>query len=178
MALIFPIAAWLGGADRLTARIDAVEALTRRLQEAGPPPLQPRQRAAFDRALDALNRLPRPVMVLGSLALVASGLIAPEWFAARMETLASMPEGLWWLIGAVVSLHFGARYQVRAQDFDRAVVEAVAQVAPAPEPAPAPAAVTPAAASPGTDAAVALDSLRAGPNAALAEMAASRAQAA
>jgi hypothetical protein len=174
MALISIVTGWLAGSGRLAARIDAAEALTKRLQEAGPPPgLPTRHRANFDRAMDALNRLPRPVMVLGSLALVASALIAPVWFAARMDTLASMPEGLWWLIGAVLSLHWGARYQAHAQDFDRAVVEAVAQAAPS-----APEAATPAVASPGTDAAVSLDSLRTGPNAALAEWAGPQAKAA
>ena len=66
-----------------------------------------------------MNRLPRPLMVLGSLALLISALLAPDWFAARMEALSDMPEALWWIIGAVLSLHFGARYQDRDQDFRR-----------------------------------------------------------
>ena len=39
-----------------------------------------------------------------------------------MEALSRMPEGLWWLIGAVVSLYFGGRYQARAQEFEREVI--------------------------------------------------------
>ncbi|EYD76257.1 Methionine synthase I, cobalamin-binding protein domain protein [Rubellimicrobium mesophilum DSM 19309] len=99
-------------ADELRARADAV-----------PPPviagLSPRRRAAYDRLVDAVNRLPRPLMVLGSLVLLGSALVAPDWFAARMDALSDMPDALWWIIGAVLSLHFGARYQDRSQDFRR-----------------------------------------------------------
>ena len=99
-------------ADELRARAEAV-----------PPPavsgLSARRRATYDRLVDAVNRLPRPLMVLGSLALVGSALVAPDWFAGRMDALSDMPEALWWIIGAVLSLHFGARYQDRSQDFRR-----------------------------------------------------------
>ena len=103
--------------------LDLADLLRTRAETAGPPPalsaLPPRPRATYDRLLDAVNRLPRPLMVLGSLALLASALIAPDWFTARMEALSDMPEALWWIIGAVLSLHFGARYQDRSQDFRR-----------------------------------------------------------
>jgi len=79
------------------------------------PDLSGRQRAAYDRLVDALNRLPRPLMALGTLATLAAAMFDPVWFAARMEALAAMPEPMWWLIGAVVSLHFGGRMQVYAQ---------------------------------------------------------------
>ena len=127
--------------------------------EASPPPvvagLAPRRRAAYDRLLDAVNRLPRPLMVLGSLALLGSALVAPDWFRARMDALADIPEALWWIIGAVLSLHFGARYQDRSQDFRREMATAVA---------PAPAFAT---ASPGTDADLVLRTLDSGSNPAL-----------
>jgi len=79
------------------------------------PNLSTRQRAAYDRLVDALNRLPRPLMALGTLAMLAAAMFDPIWFSARMEALAAMPEPMWWLIGAVVSLHFGGRMQVYAQ---------------------------------------------------------------
>jgi hypothetical protein len=65
--------------------------------------------AIYDRAVDGLNRLPRPVMTLGSLGLFGYAFADPAGFGQRMEGLAQMPDQLWWLLGAVVSLFFGAR---------------------------------------------------------------------
>jgi hypothetical protein len=51
-----------------------------RLEEAGPEAglrLSARERAAYDRVIDGLNRLPRPVMAVGTLALIGAGLVAP-----------------------------------------------------------------------------------------------------
>jgi hypothetical protein len=145
--------------------LDLAETMRQRAQDAGPPPgieaLTPRSRAAYDRLIDALNRLPRPLMVLGSLALIAAALVAPDWFEGRMEALSRMPEGLWWLLGAVLSLHFGARFQAHAQDFQREMVTSIASAA---EPALP---VSQATASPGHDAGLVLDTLSTGPNLAL-----------
>ncbi len=178
MGMILEVRAWfaeyLADSGGLGLRLDAAETLALRLREAGGlASLQPRPRAAYDRLLDGLNRLPRPIMVLGSLALVATGLIAPDWFAARMDTLSRMPEGLWWLIGGVVSLHFGARYQHHAQAYGREIVEVAA--AAAPRPVPATNAGTPAAAMTEPDAALTLDTLSTGPNAAIDDWRAGRA---
>jgi hypothetical protein len=138
-----------------------------RLAEAGPEAglrLEPRQRATYDRVIDGLNRLPRPVMAVGTLALIGAALVAPEWFAGRMEALSAMPEALWWIIGGVISLYFGARFQAHDQAFQREVLDAVVAL-PA---GPAPGAVTPQVAATGTDAALALSALRPGENPALA----------
>ena len=96
-------------------------------------------------------------MVMGSLALLASALVAPDWFAARMDALSDMPEALWWIIGAVLSLHFGARYQDRSQEFRREMAA----------PADPGALLTLATASPGLDADLVLRTLQPGGNAAL-----------
>lgn len=133
-----------------------------RMAEGEGPRLAPRERAAYDRVIDGLNRLPRPVMAVGTLALIAAAMIAPEWFAGRMEALAAMPEALWWIMGGVISLYFGARFQAHDQAFQREVIEAVAGV-----PVSAPGAGTPQVATTGTDAALALRALRPGENAAL-----------
>ncbi|MEM9795780.1 MAG: holin family protein [Pseudomonadota bacterium] len=63
----------------------------------------------FDRAVDGLNRLPRPMLALGTLGLFTYAMVAPIGFSARMEGLAYVPEPLWWLLGAIVSFYFGAR---------------------------------------------------------------------
>ena len=88
------------------------------------------RRGRFDRAVDALNRLPRPAMALGTLALFAAAMAAPEWFAARMGALAHVPEPLWWLLGAVVSFYFGARHQAKAQEMQRALAAGLTRRAP------------------------------------------------
>lgn len=63
----------------------------------------------FDRFVNALNRLPRPALALGTIGLFVYAMTDPVHFAARMQGLAAVPEPLWWLLGAVVSFYFGAR---------------------------------------------------------------------
>ena len=79
------------------------------------------RRGLFDRAIDGLNRLPRPLMAFGTLGLVVAAMVDPIWFAARMQGIALVPEPLWWLMGAIVSFYFGARHQVKAQEFQTSV---------------------------------------------------------
>lgn len=63
----------------------------------------------FDRFVNGLNRLPRPMLALGTLGLFVYAMVDPEGFAPRMEGLGLVPEPLWWLLGAIVSFYFGAR---------------------------------------------------------------------
>lgn len=77
------------------------------------------RRGPFDRLMDALNRVPRPAMALGTIGLFVAATVDPVWFAARMTGIALVPEPLWWLLGAVVSFYFGARHQAKGQDFQR-----------------------------------------------------------
>ncbi|MFN3952905.1 MAG: holin family protein [Pararhodobacter sp.] len=63
----------------------------------------------FDAFVNGLNRLPRPLLALGTLGLFAYAMIEPEGFARRMRGLGEVPEPLWWLLGAVVAFYFGAR---------------------------------------------------------------------
>ena len=85
------------------------------------------RRGPFDRFMDALNRLPRPAMALGTMGLFVSAMTDPVWFAARMQGVALVPDPLWWLMGAVVSFYFGARHQTKSQDFQRSVAEIVSR---------------------------------------------------
>lgn len=82
----------------------------------------------FDRFIDGLNRLPRPFLAFGTLGLFAAAMVDPIWFASRMQGLALVPEPLWWLMGAIVSFYFGARYQAHGQAFQRSIATTMAQV--------------------------------------------------
>lgn len=81
----------------------------------------------FDRFIDGLNRLPRPMLAFGVLGLFVSALADPVWFAARMQGVALVPEPLWWLMGAIVSFYFGARHQMKSQDYQRGLAETLAR---------------------------------------------------
>lgn len=63
----------------------------------------------FDQVVNALNRLPRPMLALGTLGLFIYAMVDPQSFAGRMRGLAEVPEPLWWLLGAIVAFYFGAR---------------------------------------------------------------------
>ncbi|KAA9009009.1 holin family protein [Histidinibacterium aquaticum] len=81
----------------------------------------------FDRLIDGLNRLPRPLLAFGTLGLFGAAMVDPIWFASRMEGIQLVPEPLWWLMGAIVSFYFGARHQAKGQDFQRSVAETMAR---------------------------------------------------
>lgn len=63
----------------------------------------------FDRLVNGLNRLPRPMLAFGTLGLFAFAMVDPVSFAQRMVGLNAVPEPLWWLLAAVVGFYFGAR---------------------------------------------------------------------
>lgn len=86
------------------------------------------RRGWFDRFMDALNRVPRPAMALGTLGLFTAAMVDPVWFAARMAGISLVPEPLWWLLAAIVSFYFGARHQAKGQDFQREVAATIAAV--------------------------------------------------
>ncbi|MDF3853954.1 holin family protein [Paracoccus sp. P2] len=66
-------------------------------------------RGWFDAMMNGLNRLPRPMMTLGTVGLFTYAMADPEGFGLRMENLNLVPEPLWWLLGAIISFYFGAR---------------------------------------------------------------------
>ncbi|MFC3180394.1 holin family protein [Cypionkella sinensis] len=65
--------------------------------------------SGFDRLVNGLNRLPRPLLAFGTIGLFVYAMIDPADFALRMVGLNAVPEPLWWLLGAVVAFYFGAR---------------------------------------------------------------------
>ncbi|MBC7140109.1 MAG: holin family protein [Defluviimonas sp.] len=76
---------------------------------------------SFDAFVNGLNRVPRPMLALGTLGLFVYAMIDPGSFAERMVGLGYVPEPLWWLLGAIVSFYFGAReahyFRARGGDF-------------------------------------------------------------
>jgi len=63
----------------------------------------------FDRLINGINRLPRPMLAFGTIGLFVYAMCDPVQFAQRMVGLNAVPEPLWWLLGAVVAFYFGAR---------------------------------------------------------------------
>ncbi len=63
----------------------------------------------FDRFVNGINRLPRPMLAFGTIGLFVYAMADPDSFARRMVGLNAVPEPLWWLLGAVVGFYFGAR---------------------------------------------------------------------
>lgn len=84
-------------------------------------------KGGFDKIMDGVNRLPRPALALGTLGLFVSAMVSPLWFAERMQGIALVPEPLWWLLGVIVSFYFGARHQIKSQQFQRDLVHSVAR---------------------------------------------------
>lgn len=82
----------------------------------------------FDRFMDGLNRLPRPLMVVATFALFASAMFDPIWFAERMQGLLLVPDPLWWLAGTIVAFYFGGRFQVKSHEFRASVVQTATMV--------------------------------------------------
>lgn len=95
----------------ITAIETAAEDLTS--GSAGPMPqylpTTPTGKAGYNHLIDALNRLPRPLMALASVGVFVVAGISPTWFEAQMQALSAMPQPLWWLLGAVMTMFFGAR---------------------------------------------------------------------
>lgn len=105
----------------------AVSLQTQAMQQFGAE-YQRTQRSTFDKVLDGINRLPRPAMALGTLGMFVAAMVNLLWFAERMQGIALVPEPLWWLLGVVVSFYFGARHQIKAQEFQRQIVGSMAHV--------------------------------------------------
>ena len=81
----------------------------------------------FNQVVDALNRLPRPMMAFGVIGLFVSAMFDPIWFAARMQGLVLVPDALWALLAIIVTFYFGARYHAKALDFQKDAARLLAQ---------------------------------------------------
>jgi hypothetical protein len=63
----------------------------------------------FESFVNGLNRMPRPTLAFGTVGLFAYAMSDPVGFSVRMQGLDTVPDQLWWLLGAIVSFYFGAR---------------------------------------------------------------------
>lgn len=66
-------------------------------------------RGWFDGVMNGMNRMPRPLLTMGTISLFVYAMIEPTGFGLRMQNLNLVPEPLWWLLGAIISFYFGAR---------------------------------------------------------------------
>lgn len=110
-------------ADKADQRMVEVSEAT--LQQFASEFAHPRK-GLFDQFVDGLNRLPRPMLALGTIGLFICAMMEPAWFSERMIGVALIPEPMWWLMGAIVSFYFGARHQVKGQDFQKSVARTIA----------------------------------------------------
>lgn len=120
-----------------TKRMEAAhDAWLKALEEFGAEFEHPRE-GWFDRFVNGLNRLPRPFLAFGTIALFVHAMADPEGFTRRMAGLNHVPEPLWWLLAAIVGFYFGAReaHHLRARPRLPAVPAATAP-ATAPKQAP------------------------------------------
>ena len=69
-----------------------------------------RPRNFFDSLINGINRLPRPIMALGTIGMLGYAFYDPAGFTAAGSALGLIPQELWWLISAVVAFYFGARH--------------------------------------------------------------------
>ena len=63
----------------------------------------------FDRFIDAMNRLPRPLLTLSFFGYLAYCVFDPAGFTVRMVALESTPDGLWSMWTVVISAFMAAR---------------------------------------------------------------------
>ena len=58
---------------------------------------------------DGINRMPRPLMALGTIGLFVWCAVDPSNFVISMKALQNVPEYLWLILGAVITFYFGGR---------------------------------------------------------------------
>ena len=63
----------------------------------------------FGGFVDALNRLPRPIIVFSMIAMFYYLFYDPDGFAYRMQALHNVPTPMWWLVNAIIIYYFGGR---------------------------------------------------------------------
>lgn len=68
----------------------------------------------FERFVGGLNALPRPVMALGTIALIGYAIFNPIQATAAFGALETIPTELWGMFGIVVTFYMGGRLQIKS----------------------------------------------------------------
>lgn len=66
-------------------------------------------RTTFDSIIDGLNRLPRPVITFGVIALFWWAFASPEHFQISMQAMNQIPAPMWNALYMILGLYFTAR---------------------------------------------------------------------
>lgn len=84
-------------------------------------------RTWFDSLVDGLNRLARPIITVSVLGIIPAVMLWPEEAAVAFAALALLPTGYWALVSIIIGFYYGGRMQIKAQDFERSVADALAR---------------------------------------------------
>ncbi len=66
-------------------------------------------RTSFDALMDGINRIPRPLMALGSAWLFVWCMVDPDRFSVAMTALQLVPENLWSILMMIAAFYFTSR---------------------------------------------------------------------
>ncbi|WP_425099156.1 3TM-type holin [Tropicibacter sp. S64] len=83
-------------------------------------------RTWWDSLVDGLNRLPRPIMALWAIWVLAWTPVNPAFMSEVFAAWAIIPNVVWGVILTIVTFFFGGRNQVKDIDFQREVIGQVA----------------------------------------------------
>lgn len=83
----------------------------------------------FAQFTDGLNRLPRPLMVLGCFGILIYTPFNPVHMAEVFTAWSLIPAGMWAIIGTIVAFYFGGRAQIKEINFQKEMA-ATAALAP------------------------------------------------
>ncbi|WP_305970431.1 MULTISPECIES: 3TM-type holin [unclassified Mameliella] len=85
------------------------------------------RRTWWDSLIDGLNRLPRPMLVLGVFVMLIWSVADPVFMAKVFSSWAIIPAPVWALIMVIVTFYFGGRQQAKGLEFQRDVAGLMAQ---------------------------------------------------
>lgn len=69
----------------------------------------PERRGLWNSLVDGLNRLPRPLMTFGVIALFMWAAVDPVEFSVSMQAIGLVPEPMWIVLGTIVVFWFGGK---------------------------------------------------------------------
>ena len=85
-------------------------------------------RGRFDRLMDGVNRLPRPLLVLGVFGILVWTSIDPIAAAQVFTSWAIIPTEFWYVVLAIVTFYFGGRYQTKVHEMQARLANVAAGV--------------------------------------------------